>query len=114
MASVGSRLTAADLGAARRALVSALKAVAPEGITLAGTWKARDLAAHVAATEQLRGVPTFIGRTLVSRYAVRLNDTYRPVMAIDLRRFRRHGFDWAVKRLERQPPSLLSRDACCP
>lgn len=107
-------LKAADLAVERRALVATLEAVGPDAPTLAGAWTAGDLAAHVAATEQSRGVPTFLGRTLVVRYGWRLNDTFRPIMAIDLRRFRRHGFDWALRRLERQPPGLLSRASLLP
>ena len=98
----------------RRALAATLRSVGPDAPTLAGTWRARDLAAHVAATEQVGGMPTFIGRTLVARYGLRLNDSLRPVMRIDLRRFRRHGFDWAVRRLERPAPALLSRPSILP
>lgn len=114
MTPVEGGLKAADLAVERRALVAALKAVGPDAPTLAGAWTARDLAAHVAATEQSRGVPTFLGRTLVVRYGLRLNDTFRPIMAIDLRRLRRHGFDWALRRLERQPPGLPSRASVLP
>ena len=35
-------------------------------------------------------------------------------MAIDLRRFGRHGFDWAVKRLEQESPRLLGRAEVLP
>jgi uncharacterized protein (TIGR03083 family) len=100
--------------AERRGLVADLKSVGPEAPTLADRWLARDLAAHVAATEQLRGAPTFVGRTLVMRYGLRLNETFRPIMAVDLRRFRRHGFDWALRRLEQPPPPLLSRTSLLP
>lgn len=114
MQSVEQGLTVADLARERRALVTTLKAVGPDAPTLAGAWTARDLAAHVAATEQLRGLPTSLGRTLVVRYGLRLNDVFRPVMAIDLRRFRRHGFDWALRRLEQEPPRLLARASLLP
>jgi uncharacterized protein (TIGR03085 family) len=104
-------LTAEVLDLERTALAATFRAVGPDGPTLVGGWKAADLAAHIAATEQLGGVPTFLGRSLVARFGWRLNDTFRPVMALDLRRFRRHGFDWAVTRLERPSPRLLSRAA---
>lgn len=111
---VGNELAAADLAAERRALVETLRAVGGEAATLVAGWTACDLAAHVAATEQLRGFPTFVGRSMVVRYGWRLNDLFRPVMAIDLRRFRRHGFEWALRRLARNPPVLLSRTALLP
>jgi uncharacterized protein (TIGR03085 family) len=98
----------------RQALVATLRSVGPDAPTLVYGWSARDLAAHVAATEQFRGLPTFLGRSLVVRYGWRLNDTFRPLMAIDLRRFRRHGFDWALSRLERKPPRLLSGASLVP
>ena len=103
-----------DLAAERRALVETLRAVGPDAPTLVDGWRAADIAAHVAATEQANGVPTFLGRTLVVRRAWRLNDTFRWSMAIDLKRFRRHGFDWALRRLERPSPRLLARPSVLP
>ena len=102
-----------QLAAERRGLAATLRAVGPEAPTLAGAWKAGDLAAHVVATEKLRGMPTFLGRRLVLR-GIRLNDTFAGAMAIDVRRFRRRGFDWALARLERQGPWLLDRPSVLP
>lgn len=97
-----------ELAAERRALAATLRIVGPDAPTLVEGWTARDLAAHVAATEQLHGIPTFVGRTFVARIAVRLNDPFRATMALD-RRFRRHGWDWCVRRLEGDGPGLLAR-----
>ena len=105
---------AAALRSERHELATTFRAVGPEADTLIKGWTAWDLAAHVAATEQQRGVPTFVGRTVVVRYGWRLNDTFRPVMAMDLRRIRRHGFHWAVQRLERPGPRLLERSTVVP
>ena len=101
--------TAEELAAERRALAATLRIVGPDAPTLVQGWTARDLAAHVAAMEQLHGIPTFVGRTLVARFAVRLNDPFRATMALDRRRFRRHGWGWCVRRLERDGPALLAR-----
>jgi len=112
------RASAADraeqLNQERAALAATLRRVGADAPTLVEGWSARDLAAHVAATEEARGIPTFVGRTLVARYGLRLNDTFRPAMAVDLRRFRRHGFEWAVRRLERDSPALLIRPMVFP
>jgi uncharacterized protein (TIGR03085 family) len=105
---------AAELERERRALVADLRTVGPDAPTLIGGWTARDLAAHLASTEQLRGVPTFTGRWVSVRSGLRLNDLLRPAMAVDLRRFRRHGFDWALGRLERAVPGLLVRPSVLP
>lgn len=102
-----------DLAAERSALVATLRSVGPSAPTLAAPWNAEDLAAHVAATEQQHGVPTYLGRRLVMR-GIRLNDTFKPVMAVQLKRFRRHGFDWALHRLERPSPALLARPEVLP
>jgi hypothetical protein len=68
----------------------------------------------VAATEQVHGMPTFLGRSLVAGLGLRLNDAFKPIMAIDRRRFRRHGFEWALARLERPGPALLARASVLP
>lgn len=102
-----------DLEAERRAFVATLRAVGPSAPTLAAPWNAEDLAAHVAATEQQRGVPTYVGRRLVMR-GIRLNDTFKPVMAVQLKRFRRHGFDRSLRRLDRPSPGLLARPEVLP
>ena len=102
-----------DLATERQAFVATLRAVGPAAPTLATPWNAEDLAAHVAATEQQHGVPTYVGRRMVMR-GVRLNDTFKPVMSVQLKRFRRHGFDWSLRRLERPSPALLSRPEVLP
>jgi len=115
----GSDLPAATepveaLRAERHALAATLRAVGSGAPTLIPGWTASDLAAHVAATEQQRGLPTFVGRIAVARWGWRLNDTFRAIMAIDRRRFGRHGFDWALRRLEAPGPRLLERPSLLP
>lgn len=107
MGPIDGAALSAGLEVERRALVSTLRAVGPNAPTLVDGWSTHDLAAHLAATEQLHGVPTFLGRTLVARRGLRLNDTFAPVMALDLRRCRRRGYDWALQRLERPIPRVL-------
>jgi uncharacterized protein (TIGR03085 family) len=110
----GQATVADRIGQERAALVATLRSVGSDAPTLAGGWTSADLAAHLAATEQFRGVPTFLGRRAIVRFGWRLNDTFRPVMSMDLRRFRRHGFEWAVRRLERPLPTLLRLPSIAP
>lgn len=98
----------------RAALAATLRSVGPEAPTLVPDWAAADLAAHLAATEKHRGLPTFLGRQLVTRFGLRLNDTFRGAMDLDRRRFTRRGFDWAVARIERDGPALLARPSVLP
>ena len=98
---------ASDLARERQAFVASLRTAGPEARTLLEGWTALDLAAHVAATEQLRGVPTFLGRRAIARFGWRLNDTFEPIMAFDRRRYAGRGFDEALARLSRPIPGLL-------
>src|SRR5437899_12120794 len=67
----------ADLGAAivgeRHVFADTLSSVGPDAPTLCGSWTAVDVAFHVVSLDRLSGLPTFVGRTIVSR-GVRLND----------------------------------------
>lgn len=105
---------AAALDAERASLLSTLTELGPDAPTLVAGWSTGDLAAHVAMTEQMRGIPTFLGRRVVAKYGIRLNDTFRPAMALQTRRFRRRGFDWARRRLSRPSPRLLLRPTNLP
>lgn len=107
-------MSGAALAAERAALARTLRAVGPDAPTLIPGWRAADLAAHVAATERQRGLPTFVGRQLVARYGLRLNDRFQALLDFDRRRFHRHGFDWAVTRLERDGPGLLAKESVLP
>lgn len=95
--------------AERRALADTLVAAGPDAPTLAGAWTAADLAAHVVSLDRLGGVPTFVGRTVVSRRAIRLNDVAGRFADAGLGPARRRGFDWAVERLRAGPPRVLLR-----
>ena len=101
------------LASERRALAATLRAVGPDAPTLIPGWTATDLAAHVAATEKQRGVPTFLGRRLVRR-GVRLNDSLSWALDVDRRRFTSRGFEQALGRLERDGPALLERPGVLP
>lgn len=98
----------------RRCLAQTFRDVGPDRPTLAGAWTTTDLAAHVVATEQLAGVPSFVGRVVVARYGWRLNELFRSTYQRDVRRFRRLGFDTAVERLSGDPPRLLRRPSVAP
>lgn len=98
-----------QLARERTELARTLRTVGPDAPTLAGDWKARDIAAHVAGTEQFRGAPTFIGRWLVARHGVRLNERFPRLTALEHQRSRRRGFEWSLRRIERPGPALLVR-----
>ncbi|MGH9014353.1 MAG: maleylpyruvate isomerase N-terminal domain-containing protein [Acidimicrobiia bacterium] len=51
-----------------------LEAVGPDAPTLCGPWTSGDVAAHVASLDRLAGAPTFVGRFVVSRLGLRLNE----------------------------------------
>ena len=105
----GVEATAIAIGAERRAFAETLEAVDPEAPTLAGSWTAADIAAHVVSLDRLGGVPTFLGRTLVSRWAIRLNDVAGRFSETSIKAMRRRGFGWAIERLRSAPPGLLVR-----
>lgn len=97
----------------RRVFAETLRAVGPDAPTLVPTWTAHDVAAHVVSLDRLRGVPTFVGRTIVSR-GVRLNDVAGRFADRGMRSSKRRGFDWAVDHLEHLPPALLLRESVAP
>lgn len=97
----------------RRAFAETLRRVGPEAPTLCGSWTAADVAAHVVSLDRLGGLPTFVGRTIVSR-GLRLNDAAGRFADASIKATRRRGFEWAVERLRSSPPRLLLRRAVTP
>ena len=100
------------IAAERIALADTLEAVGPDGPTLLPGWTTADVAAHLVALDDARGVPTFLGRSLVGRWAVRLNaPTARfPGVARAVSwRARRRSFDHNVAALREPAPALLLR-----
>jgi len=93
----------------RRAFADALEAVGPAAPTLAEPWTAEDVAAHVVSLDRFGGVPTFLGRSIVARRAIRLNDGAGRFAAGGIRAVRRRGFDRIVAHLRDEPPPLLVR-----
>ena len=93
----------------RRAFADTLAATALDAPTLAGSWTASDVAAHVVSLDRFGGVPTFLGRTIVSRFAIRLNDVAGRYADRGMASTKRRGPDWAIRRLREAPPSLLLR-----
>ena len=96
----------------RRAFAEDAEVLGPDAPTLCARWSALDLAAHLASLDRFAGLPTFLGRSLVGRLAVRLNDPadrYPPIAELAIRGPRRRGFTWALDRLRADPPRLLLR-----
>jgi len=87
--------------------------VGPAAPTLAGAWTAGDVAAHVVSLDRLGGVPTFVGRTVVSR-GIRLNDAARRFADAGITSTRRRGFAWVLERLRSSPPRILLRGRLAP
>ena len=100
--------------AERWALADTLEHCEPEAPTLAGAWTVADLAAHVAWLDRLGGLPTFLGRSIVARRAIRLNDVAGRVADRAIRAARRRGLPWAIERLRADPPALLVRPSVAP
>jgi uncharacterized protein (TIGR03085 family) len=109
-ASVSDLATSIELE--RRAMADTVEAVGADAPTLCGTWTAADVAAHVVSLDRGRGLTTFVGRLLVSRYTLRLNLPalrFPAVADASIRRARRRGVSWTVARLREPPPPLLAR-----
>lgn len=97
----------------RKRFATTLEAVGPDAPTNAGAWSAHDVAAHVVSLDRFGGVPTYIGRVIVTR-GVRLNDVVRryPHLADRaLETEKRRGFDATIAALREPPPRLLLRPA---
>src|SRR5688572_18791739 len=92
----------------RRAFAETLERAGPDAPSLCGAWIAADVAAHVVSLDRFRGVPTFLGRTIVSR-GTRLNDRAGRFADSSIRATRRRGFAWAIDQLRSPPPALLLR-----
>lgn len=99
--------------AERRAFAETLTIVGPDAASLCGTWTAADVAAHVVSLDRFGGLPTFVGRTIVSR-GRRLNDAAGRFADTSMKSTRRRGFDWALGRLRSSPPGLLLRRPVAP
>lgn len=97
----------------RQAFAETLRSVGQDAPTLAGSWTAHDVAAHVVSLDLLGGVPTFVGRTIVKR-GLRVNDVAGRFADRGLRASKRRGFDWAIEHLEQNPPRLLLRSSIAP
>lgn len=96
----------------RVAFAVTLETVGPDAPTLCHPWTSADLAAHVASLDRLAGVPTFLGRQLVGRFGLRLNEPavrFPALASAAIRPTRGRGFEWAVGRLRGEPPPLLLR-----
>ena len=107
-------MTASDPAAAvlaeRSAVAATLEVVGPAAPTLAGSWSALDVAAHLVSLDRLHGLPTFLGRTIVAR-GVRLNDSLGRFAETGFRRERDRGFGNLTAALRGSPPSLLQRES---
>jgi len=97
------------IAAERRAFADTVEAVGPAAPTLAVPWTAEDVAAHVVSLDRFAGIPTFIGRSIVARRAIRLNDVAGRFAAGGIRAMRRRGFDRVIAQLRDEPPPLLVR-----
>jgi uncharacterized protein (TIGR03083 family) len=86
----------------RTALRATLAQVGPDAPTACGAWTTTDLAVHLVTGEVAWALPDAPFRLLVGR-GIRL-DRLAPLNERALRRYRRrHGFDWALARLGREP-----------
>jgi uncharacterized protein (TIGR03085 family) len=108
---LGVEPIAADIVAERQALADTLAQTGPDAPTLAGAWTAAHIAAHVVSLDRFRGVPTFIGRTVVSRWALRLNDAAGRFADASMKPALRRGLPWAIARLRAAPPGILVRSS---
>jgi uncharacterized protein (TIGR03083 family) len=89
----------------RAALRASLDEVGPDAPTACGTWTTTELAVHVVTGELSRSLATAPFRFLVGR-GVRF-DWFAPFSRRFLAAERtRHGFEWAMDRLGREPPRL--------
>jgi uncharacterized protein (TIGR03085 family) len=95
--------------AEREVFADTLSQIGPDAPTLAGDWTAAAVAAHVVSLDRAAGVPTFVGRSIVTRSAIRLNDAAGRFADAGARSTRRRGFDWAIEQLRSPPPRLLLR-----
>jgi uncharacterized protein (TIGR03083 family) len=97
----------------RDALRASLAEVGPDAPTGCGSWTTTDLAVHIVMGEIALAIPNAPFRFLVSR-GIRL-DRMAPFNERALGGYRRrHGFDWALARLGRNPPRLESHRAIAP
>lgn len=94
----------------RAELVSTLRAVGPDAPTLCAGWAAADIAAHLAISEQAKGVPLFVfnGIRLVlpARVTRRVIDGAQATGDRLNARMLARGWDAVLARLESGPPRL--------
>ena len=103
-----------DIHRERAALAGTLELVGADAPTLCSGWTAADVAAHLASLDRVGGVPTFVGRWLVQRLAIRLNDPalrWPRLADAMIRRPRSRGFGWAIRQLRQPVPPLLRRSS---
>jgi uncharacterized protein (TIGR03083 family) len=97
----------------REAFRATLDQLGPDAPTACGSWTTADVAVHVVTGEVAGALPNAPFRLLVG-WGVRL-DWMAPVNMWAFRRYRRrHGFDWAMRRLGHDPPRLQRHRAVAP
>jgi uncharacterized protein (TIGR03083 family) len=89
----------------RAAFRETLIAIGPDAPTACGSWTTSDLAVHVAMGELGAGLPSYLGRLLVGS-GVRVDVLASSNASMLARQRRRRDFDWALERLERDPPRV--------
>jgi len=99
----------------RQRLVATLHNVDATAPTLAGDWRARDVAQHLAAQDRLGGIPALMARAFVHRTGLRLTETYlRSDKLARLVNGRPRSWGWAIRVLERPPPAPVLRPSIAP
>jgi hypothetical protein len=104
-----------DVATERRRFVATLRAVGADAPTLAGEWRAADLARHVVAQDRLRGLPVCAAREFVVCTGLRLTEPYlRSARLTRLLSGRPRSWEWVLARLDRPPPEALVRPRIAP
>jgi uncharacterized protein (TIGR03083 family) len=82
---------------------------------MAGDWRARHLARHLAAQDRLAGIPAFMARRLVAATGVRLSEAYRErPRVLALVDGPPRAWNWCLDRLDRAPPAAVLRRHVAP
>jgi uncharacterized protein (TIGR03085 family) len=104
-----------DIVAERRDLARTLRSVGPAAQTLAGAWRASDIARHIAAQDRAAGWPAYLARGLVVRTGLRLTEPYlRSPLLAGLLNGRPRSWEWCLDRLDDRPPGALLRSLIAP
>ena len=102
----------------RDALMKTLRELGPDAPTLCSDWQAADLAAHLVVSEAYRGWPMIAAYGL--RRGLPASLTQRGMRSLQalgdrqLRRAKRHGWDWLLERLAAGPPPAYRRPGVAP